>query len=641
MDFDFSNDTIVATGPSGVLNISSMGGILLPIGTTAERPSIPVNGMLRYNSSLNALDLYINNQWQYVVPSPTAGTVIMQDVIANRPAASSGNLIFIAVDINKMYRDTGTSWVEIGSLGTVNSVTTTQPAEGLTISGGPITTSGTLVFSLSNDLGAIESLNTNGILTRIGTDTWAARTITSGSSKLSISNGNGVSGNPAIDVVESNLTLNNIGGTLAVTKGGTNLSSIGTANQILGVNSGATSLEYKTLTAGSGVSIVHSVGGITITNTATGGAPGGANTNVQYNNSGSFGGSNAFNFIAGANPRVDILGTALTTQLTIGGQTDPNNALLYIETNGDNTNEGLRCYFKRSTVDVSAYITFVYDGAAPNIRLTDIDDDPAHIQFNCIGTGTYAAPQYNNIFGARGDQAAVTTGFAWRINQNTVDGYSSPVMELDSQWLRQPIGTTAQRPGTPTQGMSRFNTTLGAEETYRGTVWISPVGIINKSVVTQTVTTTGPTNIVSFNVPGGTLGDSRLLRIRLAGTWNNASASSRTVTVTISYGGTTMYSDTSASIAALTTVGWNMDLILLANNSTLAQQLTGMINIGSTGAVSTGLTGDLGTDEIVGNSVIAGSAAINSASNQTLNIGIGFNGSTITWNKFFHTIEIM
>lgn len=47
---------------------------------------------------------------------------------------------------------------------------------------------------------------TNGIVSRTALNTTAARTLTAGSSKVSIANGNGVSGNPTIDVVESNFT---------------------------------------------------------------------------------------------------------------------------------------------------------------------------------------------------------------------------------------------------------------------------------------------------------------------------------------------------------------------------------------------------------------------------------------------------
>jgi len=52
----------------------------------------------------------------------------------------------------------------------------------------------------------------------------------------------------SIDVNEANLSLNNIGGTLGISKGGTNLTALGTANQLIRVNSGATALEYFTPT---------------------------------------------------------------------------------------------------------------------------------------------------------------------------------------------------------------------------------------------------------------------------------------------------------------------------------------------------------------------------------------------------------
>lgn len=60
--------------------------------------------------------------------------------------------------------------------------------------------------------------------------------------------------------------------------------------------------------------------------------------------------------------------------------------------------------------------------------------------------------------------------------------------------LTLPTGTTAQRPGTPTAGMSRFNSTTGVLEYYNGTSWIS----INGGTVIQTVTGTIP--LASTNV---------------------------------------------------------------------------------------------------------------------------------------------
>jgi hypothetical protein len=63
------------------------------------------------------------------------------------------------------------------------------------------------------------------------------------------------------------VTLN----TVPTTKGGTGLTSAGTANQILGMNNGATALEYKTITAGSGVTVTHGANSVTIAATGSGG----------------------------------------------------------------------------------------------------------------------------------------------------------------------------------------------------------------------------------------------------------------------------------------------------------------------------------------------------------------------------------
>jgi hypothetical protein len=117
---------------------------------------------------------------------------------------------------------------------------------------------------LNTYLTSVSALGTNGIVIRNG-NVALTRTLTAGSAKVSIANGDGLAGNPTIDVTEANLTLNNIGGTLGTAKGGTNLAAIGIANQVLGVNTSATGLEYKTITAGTGITITPTAGTITIT----------------------------------------------------------------------------------------------------------------------------------------------------------------------------------------------------------------------------------------------------------------------------------------------------------------------------------------------------------------------------------------
>jgi hypothetical protein len=74
--------------------------------------------------------------------------------------------------------------------------------------------------------------------------------------------------------------------------------------------------------------------------------------------------------------------------------------------------------------------------------------------------------------------------------------------------LDLPVGTTAQRPGSPTSGMIRFNTDLTQFEGYNGTAWSSVGGgatgggadtvfLENSNTVTTSYTLTANKNAVS------------------------------------------------------------------------------------------------------------------------------------------------
>lgn len=89
-------------------------------------------------------------------------------------------------------------WAYTGA-GTGAARTLTAPAAGFTITD-PAGVAGDPTFALANDLAAYEGLSANGIVARTATDTAAVRTITGTANEITLTNGDGVSGNPTVSI---------------------------------------------------------------------------------------------------------------------------------------------------------------------------------------------------------------------------------------------------------------------------------------------------------------------------------------------------------------------------------------------------------------------------------------------------------
>jgi hypothetical protein len=218
--------------PSTTLTFPGTAGVILPRGTTAQR--INTQAYSRFNTTTSRAEYY-----------------------------------------------NGTTWISIDPAtgGTVTSIALTVPSNGLSVTGSPITTSGTLNLSLTNDLAAVEGLSTFGIVSRIADDTWVTRSIAGVTDRIIISNSDAVAGNPIVDIAstyagQSSITTLGLitsgqwhGTTIETQFGGTGRTTIGGANTILGVNTTASGLEYKTIVNGTGIGLGLTTQQIAISNT--------------------------------------------------------------------------------------------------------------------------------------------------------------------------------------------------------------------------------------------------------------------------------------------------------------------------------------------------------------------------------------
>lgn len=155
------------------------GFITIPGGTAAQRPVSPTAAMLRYNSDSLICEFY-----------------------------------------------NGSAWVTLGTTsGTVTSVAITG-STGLTISGSPITSSGTITATLGTQLQGLSAISANGLIARTASGTYASRTIGVTNSNLTISNGNGVSGDPTLGLSSTLTGISSIDfGNMTI--GGTTISTAG------------------------------------------------------------------------------------------------------------------------------------------------------------------------------------------------------------------------------------------------------------------------------------------------------------------------------------------------------------------------------------------------------------------------------
>lgn len=115
----------------------------------------------------------------------------------------------------------------------------TAPAAGISITN-PAGIAGNITLALANDLLGLEGLAGTGIAVRTATDTWVQRSVAGTSNRVTVTNGDGVSGNPTIDIASSYVGQNTITTLGTVTTGVWNAGAVTSSGNI----SAALSLQW-------------------------------------------------------------------------------------------------------------------------------------------------------------------------------------------------------------------------------------------------------------------------------------------------------------------------------------------------------------------------------------------------------------
>lgn len=170
------------------------------------------------------------------------------DPIGARVAVSNGPGGYqpLDTDLSAYAALTTTGLVARTGSGAAAARTLTGPAAGITVSNGN-GVSGNPTLALANDLSALEGLSGTGLAARTAADTWAQRSIAVPAAGLTITNGDGVAGNPTLALANDLAAVEGLTSTGIVRRTATDTWSAGTTVSIAEGGTGETTADAARL----------------------------------------------------------------------------------------------------------------------------------------------------------------------------------------------------------------------------------------------------------------------------------------------------------------------------------------------------------------------------------------------------------
>lgn len=439
--------------PGDIADLSGIGpgGVIVPSGTTATRPLVPINGTIRYNTTLLQTEIFQNGSWQPITTAGVTGYTTASNLGAGQPILASSTIPNL--QFRSLVAGTNVTLATGANTITINAPTTGEVNTG--------NNTGTGVGVFDSKVGSVLNFQT------LATTTPGAISITpSGGGEINI------------DFIGSVGEINT----------GTNLSLGASVFE----SKIGTTLRFRTLiSAGSPLTITQNpffvlftidpnpvfVGteALRVPRGTLAQRPGAAsNGMIRYNTD-----SDVFEgFVGGSWTTIEtstgvfvqIAGDTMTGPLTMNGANINMNAGADLFLNGGSiTLNGLT-----SDVDLTAGRNVVMapgntvdgrDVSADGIVLDAIN--AANGMIARTGPGAFAS---RTIQGTA-NEIVVTNG-AGTAGDPTIGIADNPVLTGTGS-VTIPVGNTAQRPGAPVVGMLRHNTATSAPEIWFAGAWQS------------------------------------------------------------------------------------------------------------------------------------------------------------------------
>lgn len=203
--YDNSNWTLINPGPytlgtTGLTftQTNGLGQVTAGSGLLKSGSTLNVDLAARLTFNGNAIDLANSGVTPGTYTKITVDTYGRATVGATATAADVGAQASNA-DLTALAALATTGLTARTGSGTYASRSITAPAAGITVTNGN-GVAGNPTLVLANDLSALEALASTGFAARTAADTWAQRTMTGTAGRVTVANGDGVSGNPTIDL---------------------------------------------------------------------------------------------------------------------------------------------------------------------------------------------------------------------------------------------------------------------------------------------------------------------------------------------------------------------------------------------------------------------------------------------------------